>query len=247
MNETPDVKGFYEQFAGDVLLGDFRRFNLRHEAIRDLCRRFVTRGSRVLEVGCGVGIISKFLQSLDCRVVGVDISENNIRIAEAYAGSRNCEFMLLDVVEDTGRLAPLGVFDAILLPDVIEHIPKARYPELFKALEGVLCPSGRVLLTFPSPGYQEHLKAHHPERLQVVDETVELDDIMNATSLELHYFARRDVWKKNQYTHMVIASGRAFDPAPVEMRFLERLRYRIMKRLWRIRNRPFVAKQLKDS
>lgn len=243
MVESSDVKGFYEGFADDVLLDDFRRFNLRQDAVRRFCRRFVPRGARVLEVGCGVGIVSKYLRSRGCRVVGLDLSENNVRIAESYAGASGCEFKVLDIIENAAELASLGTFDAILLSDVIEHIPKERYPALFDALEPRLQDAGIVLLTLPSPEYQEYLKANHPDRLQVVDETVELADITGATSLRLMYFVSRDVWEKNQYNHVVLTAERAYDSTPIEMTVLERIGYRIKKRLWRLRNRSFLARQ----
>ena len=242
MAESSDVKEFYERFADDVLLEDFRRFNLRQDAVRQLCRRFVPRGARVLEVGCGVGIISKYLASLGCSVVGLDLSENNIRVATAYAGSGRCEFKVLDVVAGAPELASLGTFDAILLPDVLEHIPKDRYALLFTTLQERLSESGKILLTFPSPEYQRHLKASHPERLQVVDETVELADITRAASLRLEYFSSCDVWEKNQYNHVVLSADREYDPAPIAMAFFERFRYRVKKRVWRWRNRSFLAR-----
>ncbi|MEJ2722066.1 MAG: class I SAM-dependent methyltransferase [bacterium] len=177
------------------------------------------------------------------RVVGVDISENNIGIAEAYAGVfDNAEFRVLDIIENADQMDALGVFDVILLPDVIEHIPKDRYTALFGSLERALSPSGRVLLTFPSPGYQEYLRSHHPEHLQVVDETVRPADIVSSTSLELHYYSRRDVWMRKQYVHVVLAAGRTFDPTPIGMTFFAKQRYRIMKRLWRLKNRSFLAR-----
>ncbi|UCH85563.1 MAG: methyltransferase domain-containing protein [Candidatus Latescibacterota bacterium] len=242
MAESSDVKRFYEGFADNVLLEDFRRFNLRQDAVRRLCRRFIPNGSRVLEVGCGVGIISKYIASLGCRVVGLDLSENNIRIAEAYAGTGDCEFKVFDVIAGAAELPSFGIFDVILLPDVIEHIPKNHYPSLFEALEARLTDEGKILLTFPSPQYQRHLKAKHPDRLQVVDETVELTDITESTSLRPQYFSSCDVWEKNQYNHVVLITDRAHDPTPVEMTFLGRLRYRFSKRLWRFKNRSFLAR-----
>jgi hypothetical protein len=150
---------------------------------------------------------------------------------------------VFDILENASELPSLGTFDAILLPDVIEHIPKERYPALFAALEQRLVDAGIMLLTFPSPEYQEYLKANHPDRLQVVDETIGLADITGATSLRLIYFASRDVWEKNQYNHVVLTADRDYDPTPLEMTFFEKLRYRFRKRLWRYRNRAFLARQ----
>ncbi|UCG53036.1 MAG: class I SAM-dependent methyltransferase [Candidatus Latescibacterota bacterium] len=242
MDRSTETRDFYDRFSDDVLLEDFRRWNLRHQDIKRLCKEFVPRRARVLEIGCGVGIISRYLQTLDCRVVGVDLSPKNIEIAKAYVGSDRCEFKVIDVMEQTGDLEVCGVFDVVLLPDVIEHIPKDKHGDLFAVIERQLSKSGRILLTFPSPEYQEYLRANEPEHLQVVDETVELEEILNATSLALLYFSSRDVWHKNQYNHVVLTADRSYGVVPLEMSRLDSLSYRFRKRWWRLRNRLFLRK-----
>ena len=57
-----ETKSFYDEFSKNVLMNDFRSINLRHEAIKNLCKQFIPKGAKVLEIGCGVGIISKYLQ-----------------------------------------------------------------------------------------------------------------------------------------------------------------------------------------
>jgi SAM-dependent methyltransferase len=240
MGPSRDTRDFYNAFAGEVLLEDFQRLNLRQDAVRELCREFVPRGARVLEIGCGVGINAKFLQTIASRVVGIDISDRNIDVAREYASAPNTEFKVLDVLHAAEDLAALGPFDVIVLPDVIEHVPLELHGRLFAALERILAERGRVLLTYPSPEYQEYLKKNDPKALQLVDETIELGDILGKTSLRPCYFRYKHVWHMNQYVHLVLTSDRSFTGEDVVPTRTGRLRYRVRKRIWRYRNRAFL-------
>src|SRR5262245_8852446 len=54
--------------------------------IRDACA--LGPQSRVLDFGCGIGRLAKWLiDAVGCRVVGVDISESMRRLAIDYVGS----------------------------------------------------------------------------------------------------------------------------------------------------------------
>ena len=119
----------------------------------------------------------------------------------------------------------------------MNDIPRRR---LFAVIERHVNQSGVVLFTFPSPEYQEYLKANDPSALQVVDETVELDDLLRYTSLKLHSFAYRDVWSRNQYIHLALATDLAFQPGEIRRGALWKVRNRIHKYMWRIGNGPFV-------
>lgn len=237
-----EIKAFYDRFSNEVLLEDFRRWNLRQEAVKELCSEYVPEGARVLEIGCGVGINAKHLRKRASRFVGVDISERNIEVAREYAGSAGADFKVLDALEAGDELVSLGPFDAVVLPDVIEHIPKGRYAELFSVIERALARPGWVLLTYPSPEYQRHLKENDPSALQIVDEAVTLEEILRHTKLEPVLFRYRNIWRKHQYVHVVLTSDRSYDPGEVERTPAERLKYRIKKRWWRLRNRGFVRR-----
>lgn len=93
--------------AGRVSLEVHRRF----------LRRFVTPGSRVLEIGAGPGRFTVELAALGCRIVVTDLSDVQLRLnAERTAGtpvdSRVERREALDV-RDTSRYRD-GEFDAVL-------------------------------------------------------------------------------------------------------------------------------------
>jgi 2-polyprenyl-3-methyl-5-hydroxy-6-metoxy-1,4-benzoquinol methylase len=235
-----EIKEFYDRFSSDVLLDDFQRLNLRQEAVKALCSEFVPRGARVLEIGCGVGINAKHVLKRASRFVGVDLSERSIEVAREYAASPKAEFRVLDVVERGEELVSLGPFDVVVLPDVIEHIPKNRYAGLFAVIERVLARPGWVLLTYPSPEYQRYLRENEPAALQIVDEVVAVEEILGRTALELVLFRYRNIWHKHQYVHVVLTTDRSYEPGELARTPAQRLAYRLKKRWWRIRNRGFV-------
>jgi len=235
-----EARAFYDDFSRRVQLEDFRRINERLEAVKGLCDAFVSRDARVLEIGCGAGIVSRHLLTRGARLLALDLSEANVSTARRHAGSLGGEFLALDVVAEADRLADKGPFDAVLLADVIEHIPLAERPGLFRTVEGLLAPKGVVLLTWPSPEYQEYLRSDRPEALQVVDETVALAELLSETTLQPLYYQLCDVWCQRQYAHLVLAWRQQFVPQELPKSLWERMTCKVRNRLWRWRNRSVL-------
>ena len=78
-------------------------------------------GLRVLDIGCGGGLLSESLASLGARVHGVDIVEKNIHIATSHARGQG-----LDIHYEHGsaeQLAARGAhYDAVMNLEVVEHV-----------------------------------------------------------------------------------------------------------------------------
>ncbi len=109
------------------------------EQVRRLVSSLVLPGSRVLEVGCGLGDL---LASLDGPVrVGIDLSPRMIEIAR----QRHPQLDLRVVDVERGPL-PEGPFDAIVLSDAIGHLGDIQCA--LERLRGLLAPGGRIVLTY---------------------------------------------------------------------------------------------------
>jgi trans-aconitate 2-methyltransferase len=234
------VADFYENFANE-LTSDFHSYNERQDLAIQLCRRFIPAGARVLELGCGAGIITRALSERASEVLAVDISSNNLKLAAAYSGAANVKFKLIDVVADRTKLEAEGTFDCILLADVIEHIPAEEHRGLFETFERILRPTGKVILTYPTPEYQSHLIAHEPSALQVIDQIIELRDLLASTTLRPVYFSYRDVWGRNQYAHLVLQRDIPYDSSRPRTVF-GYVQHRIKKYWWRLKNRGFYRR-----
>jgi SAM-dependent methyltransferase len=98
----------------------------------------------LLDVGCWLGFLLDEARLRGWQVVGVEPS----RFASEHARNR----LGLDVRTSdlfTAEL-PLGSFDAIVLADVIEHLPDPG--AALERLAGLLAPDGVLLLVLPDAG-----------------------------------------------------------------------------------------------
>lgn len=92
----------------------------QYQTIVDL----VPPGSKVLDAGCGEGVLSVELAKKGCTVVGVDISEPNIAAAKAYAQSEGVANQTNFATGDIENLAfENRSFDYVVSSHVLEHIP----------------------------------------------------------------------------------------------------------------------------
>ncbi len=88
---------------------------------RDVTRLASLAGLRVLDIGCGGGILSEPLARLGAAVVGADPSQRNIAAARQHAVQSGLE---IDYRISTAEaLAEAGeAFDIVLAMEVIEHV-----------------------------------------------------------------------------------------------------------------------------
>ncbi len=78
-------------------------------------------GLRVLDVGCGGGILSESMAKLGAEVVGIDVVEKNIAIASLHAEQQG---LSIDYrLSTASSLADSGAhFDVVLNMEVVEHV-----------------------------------------------------------------------------------------------------------------------------
>jgi cyclopropane fatty-acyl-phospholipid synthase-like methyltransferase len=190
-----DSRRFYDEYVGRQLRVGV---NERHHAILRWLKQFgLSRGKRVLEIGCGVGALTGLVaDAIGPRgsLVAVDLSPGSIRAAEERLGqSDNVQFVEGDILE----LPLADRFDVVLLPDVIEHIPLTLHHALFSRVAGWVEADGFVLLHYPNPYYQEWCREQRPDLLQLVDQAVHVNVLLaNAYPHGLHltFFQTYPIW-----------------------------------------------------
>jgi 2-polyprenyl-6-hydroxyphenyl methylase / 3-demethylubiquinone-9 3-methyltransferase len=79
------------------------------------------RGLRMLDIGCGGGILSEPLARLGAGVVGIDPSASNITVAKAHAAEAGLSIDYRGATVE--ELAKTGeTFDVVLAMEVVEHV-----------------------------------------------------------------------------------------------------------------------------
>src|SRR5215468_9032127 len=79
------------------------------------------KGLRILDIGCGGGILSEPLARLGASMVGADPSEDNIAAAQAHAAEVGVEVEYrATTAEDLAAASER--FDVVLAMEVVEHV-----------------------------------------------------------------------------------------------------------------------------
>ncbi|MGI9391888.1 MAG: bifunctional 2-polyprenyl-6-hydroxyphenol methylase/3-demethylubiquinol 3-O-methyltransferase UbiG [Boseongicola sp.] len=121
---------------------DYITAQISAEFGRDLSQPLPFTGLRILDIGCGGGLLSEPMARLGAEVVGADAAEGNIPVARVHAEEQGLN---IDYRHTTAEaLVESGeVFDAILNMEVVEHVVD---PHIFlTACFGLLKPGGLMV------------------------------------------------------------------------------------------------------
>ncbi len=100
-------------------------------------------GLRVLDIGCGGGILSESIARLGASVTGVEITEKNVRVAQIHAQWRGLDIdYRLGTAEDLVRAGEQ--FDVVLNMEVIEHVE--HLPEFLADCGRLVRPGGVMFI-----------------------------------------------------------------------------------------------------
>jgi len=83
-------------------------------------KKFPLKNLRILDIGCGGGLISEPMARLGADITGIDASSKNINIAKAHAGKNNLKITYLNSLPED--LNSQHKFDVILNLEVVEHV-----------------------------------------------------------------------------------------------------------------------------
>lgn len=129
------------------------KFNpLRLQYIRDtLCRHFgrdarspePLKGLKVIDIGCGAGMLSEPLARLGATVTGIDPAEKNVFIARAHAETGGVDVTYAsETIEDV--VARGETFDIVLAMEVVEHV--ADVPTFMNSCCAAVAPGGLLFM-----------------------------------------------------------------------------------------------------
>jgi 2-polyprenyl-6-hydroxyphenyl methylase / 3-demethylubiquinone-9 3-methyltransferase len=101
-------------------------------------------GLRILDIGCGGGLLSEPMARLGAEVVGADASATNIGVASAHATEAG---LAIDYRATTAEaLAEAGeTFDIVLAMEIVEHV--ADLPLFIRETAKMVRPGGLMVLS----------------------------------------------------------------------------------------------------
>lgn len=126
--------------------GTFRtlhRINpLRLEFIR---QRAPLRGLRVLDVGCGGGLLTEAMAGEGAQVTGIDMSEALLSVARLHLLESGLEVDYRQTTVEQFAAQTPGTFDVVTCLEMLEHVPDPA--SVVRACAALLRPGGHVFLS----------------------------------------------------------------------------------------------------
>lgn len=135
--------GELSRFYPELYYGDQPFFYERVDAssrFRQVSRR-IKAGDRVLDVGCGRGLVLAKLRERGCDVVGTELSAHSSKYAREQLG---LEILQKNLAECT---FPDNAFDCITLFHSLEHLSDPSHE--LRELHRIVKPGGRILVEVP--------------------------------------------------------------------------------------------------
>lgn len=149
---------YYDALTADVPYREFVEYYDR--AFRHHSREIRT----VLDLGCGTGTLTRILSEMGYEMVSVDRSVD--MLVEAQAKTDDLAVPPLLLCQDITALDLYGTVDAaVSCLDVLNYVPTAKLPEVFRRLSLFIEPGGLLLFDI-----------HSPERLRNMDGQVNVDE-----------------------------------------------------------------------
>ncbi|MFT7578231.1 MAG: 2-polyprenyl-6-hydroxyphenyl methylase/3-demethylubiquinone-9 3-methyltransferase [Alphaproteobacteria bacterium] len=131
-------------------------FARRNESVGTAAGRMPLSGLRLLDAGCGAGIVSLPLVEAGAEVTGIDASAQSIAVAQREARNRGLDVDFRCATPDELSLHD-EKFDAAVCLEVVEHV--ADLESFIDDLSHLIAPGGHMVLGTLNRTVQSYLKA----------------------------------------------------------------------------------------
>jgi len=104
--------------------GDFRTLHdINPLRLNYIARHCELVGRRVVDIGCGGGILAEAMAALGADVLGADLADGPLAVARLHAIETNTEICYRQISAEALATEAPGSFDVVTCLEMIEHVP----------------------------------------------------------------------------------------------------------------------------
>ena len=103
------------------------------------------KGRRVLDIGCGGGLLAEGMAERGAKVTGIDLSEGAIKVAKLHLkeSGRQVDYRLVSAEAMAAEMP--GAFDLVTCLEMLEHVPDPA--SIVAACSTLVRPGGQVIFS----------------------------------------------------------------------------------------------------
>ncbi len=102
-------------------------------------------GKKVLDVGCGGGILAESMAQLGAQVSGIDLSDKALKVAELHLLESRLAIQYESVSAEELAARTPGSFDVVTCMELLEHVPEPH--SMVAACARLVRPGGHVFFS----------------------------------------------------------------------------------------------------
>ena len=117
---------------------------LRLNYIKEQCGGSI-KGKRILDVGCGGGILCESLALEGAEVVGIDLAEAGLEVAKLHLLESGLDVNYQKITAEEFAESNAETFDIVTCMEMLEHVPEPS--SIIKSCSKLVKPQGRVFFS----------------------------------------------------------------------------------------------------
>jgi 2-polyprenyl-6-hydroxyphenyl methylase/3-demethylubiquinone-9 3-methyltransferase len=127
--------------------GEFRPLHVLNPVRLDYIEACVggLKGKRVLDVGCGGGLLSEAMARRGADVTGIDLGTATIEVAELHALESGASVRYLRESAEDHAAHSAGAYDVVTCLEMLEHVPDPA--GVLRALHTLMKPGGDIVVS----------------------------------------------------------------------------------------------------
>ena len=140
------------------LQGEFRPLHVLNPVRLDYVdEKASLRGKRVLDVGCGGGILTEAMARRGAQVTGIDLAPQTIEVAELHALESQLTIRYVREAAEAHAAHSAGAYDVVTCMEMLEHVPEPE--SVLRALHDLVRPGGDVFVSTLNRNLKSYLMA----------------------------------------------------------------------------------------